>query len=130
MALILKTDTLAGALLAEMRQALEAMEAGDYDLAYEVLGDRTRPKDPLTTLPNASARLDILAVTRRIATLASPSVITESYASLLEVAAGCIADAFRSPEWLARPENALTAARLAADFGLSLEWDFEAAEGS
>ena len=130
MSLILKTDTLAGALLAEMRQALEAMEAGDYDLAYQLLEDRTRPKDPLTTLPNACVRLDILAVTRRMAALASPSLITESYASLLEVAAGCIADAFRSPEWLSRPENALTAARLAAEFGLSLEWDFEVTEES
>lgn len=130
MALILKTDTLARALLAEMRQALEAMEAGGYDLAYQVLENRIRPKDPLTTLPNASTRLDILAVTRRMAALASPSVITEGYAPLLEVAAGCIADAFQSPEWLARPENALTAARLAADFGLSLEWDFEASEES
>jgi len=125
MGLILKPHALVHLLLAEMSRALEAMELGDYDLAYCILADRVRPQETLTKLPNTSGRLDILSVTKRMAELAPSSVLADRYGSMLEVAAGSLTDAFRSPSWLSRPENALTAAALAAEFGLSLEWEFE-----
>ena len=122
----LQANALVGALMLEMLQALEALQAGDYDEALGILERRCRPSDPLKMSDVQADSLGLRRLAGTILQLAPTGVLRSSQVDALVPALRTLETALQDPAWLAKPENALTAAWLANESGVSLVWDFEA----
>ena len=118
------------ALTTEMNEALKFMERGNYDAAFKILEDRCRPND-LLERPGADPCGHDLHRRRVVAAMLEvmpPGMLTERCSSHFYLVAAFVAQAFAPGEWVNSSENALCAAAMAAEYGISLEVDYEIAQ--
>lgn len=93
----LKQSPLCAALMDDMRQALEAIEFGDYDRAYQILADRCRPDTPLTSIP---FELDVrrAGLARQILSMAPQGLLCETDAYVVYVAVEAVLPVLKRPQ--------------------------------
>lgn len=127
--LILAPDALAHSLMAEMTDALQHMEAGDYDGAFQIIEARCRPDDPATDIrPHHADNLDLRRTMAEMVRHMPEGLLRKHHVLALEVAASLAMRAIAQDDQVApddRIETAIGAARAVADFGVSLEWDYD-----
>lgn len=129
--IILQANGLVAALFDEMKGALQAIEDGDYDLAFDILAARCRPSDELTTISLTVDSIPSRRLAQEMKGLIPPGLVREIHAQTFEQAVHTADRALRSAaEWRAKPENLLTAISVLSDFGLTLAWDFEAGQAA
>ena len=114
-------------LIAEMEEALECMERGAYNEAFAILEERCRPSD-LLARPGPDPCGDDLHRRRVVAAMLEvmpPGMLTKRTSSHFYLVAACTAIALGPGEWIDSSENALCAAKMASEYGISLEVDYD-----
>lgn len=82
-------NELVATLLDEMREALSALEQGDYDSAFETLQERCRPLNPLAEF-TCGYSLEATRIGRDIIKAAPKGLLTIADSNYLEIAANSI----------------------------------------
>lgn len=119
--LTIKPSPLVTSLVDLMNDALQAMEEGDYDGAFQLLERRCRPPDAMLTLPTMYS-LPAARVAKELFQASPGGVLLEGHDFFLQQAADVVARALAQPLSRTDVDNVCVAMIMAAECGIDLEW--------
>jgi hypothetical protein len=119
--LTLKGNPLVCVLIDEMSDALEAMEMGDYDGAYQLLEQRCRPSEPMLAPPKTYS-LESARAAKQLIDASPRGVLRKDHDIFVGFAADVVARVLTPPLSSLDVNTVCVAMNTAAECGIELEW--------
>ena len=119
--LTIKPSPLVTSLVDLMNDALQAMEAGDYDGAFQLLERRCRPSDAMLVPPKTYSQPSE-RIAMQLLQASPPGVLLGTHDLFLELTADVVARVMSQPLSSVDVDNLCVAMSMATECGIELEW--------